>query len=338
MYDSPAVYWDWAVGLYLFFGALAGGAYVTGAVADYLRYRTPPAVGSGGRVSAALTKVVTADGYAPIARAGLAVSVLATVAVGGVLLFLHLGQPLAALALWRFTNTDSWMAIGVWIITAFVVVLLLQVGSIGYREMGLRTGRPIDRIADQTLPGTRTRIAVHVVGVGLAVALLTYTAVLLGVVQPVVPMWHPTLLPVLFVISGLSTGISGTLLATVLFRSDAETSVHRFSLADDVLLVGELIVIGALLVWLANAGGVARQSYEILTEAFVLEFWMLVVGGGILVPLVLSLVLAVGDRAAVQLPTTWTRALYTAKFGLVLTGGLFLRLALLYAAVNVPLL
>lgn len=332
MYDSPAVYWDWAVGLYLFFGALAGGAYVTGAVADYLRYRNPSAPQSRSTVRTLLT----ADGHATIARAGLGVSALASIAVGVVLLGVHLGQPRAALPVWRFTNTDSWMAIGVWIITAFVAVLLVQTASVGYRDLGVRIGGPIDRAADRILPTPRTRLALHTIGVVLAVALLTYTALLLGAVQPVVPMWHSTLLPVLFIVSGLSIGIGGTLLG-VLSRKDAGPSVYTFSLADDVLLVIELAVIGALLVSLANGGAVARQSYEILTETFVLEFWVLVVVGGVLLPLVLSVVLLLGHRTGLKLPTARTRAVYTAKFGLVVTGGLFLRLSLLYAAVNVPI-
>ena len=319
MYDSPAVYWDWAIGAYLFLGGLSGGAYVTAAGADALTRRRAdrPA----------------ATAYRLIARIGIGVSVLAIAAVGAVLMLFHLGQPLNALELWRITNTDSWMALGVWVIVLYSGVVLFQLGCILCND-GLR-GRSLG-VFDRFEPSLDSRLAGHAVGVPLALVLITYTAVLLGAVQPVVPLWHPTLLPALFVVSGLSLGISGTMLATVV--AHGTTGVTGFSLADDVLIGLELATLAALLWYLATAGGAARRSYEILTDTFVLEFWVMVVGVGLLVPLALSAGRVVLHRSDHTLAPRWDRALYSTKFGFVLVGGLFLRLCLVYAAVNVPLL
>ena len=321
MYDSPAVYWDWAIGAYLFLGGLSGGAYVTGAVADYLHSR--------GTSSSA--RSVTA-------RAGMLVSFLAIAAVGVVLLVFHLGQPLNAFELWRITNTDSWMAIGVWIITLHTAVVLTQLSWAVGGEAGVITRAlgPIDHVARWFEQAPTRRLAVHVVGVPLAVVLITYTALLLGAAAPVVPLWHPTLLPALFLVGGLSIGISGTLLVTVLTSGTA--GVTEFSLADDVLLIAELGVLAALLQYLATADGAARRSYEVLTETFVVEFWGMVVGVGILFPLVLSAGLVFIHRRGRTLDRRLDTTIYATKFGSVVIGGMFLRFSLLYAAMNVPIL
>lgn len=347
MYDSPSVYWDWLVGVYLFLGGLSGGAYVTGAVADYLRYRgskTNPMETTG--ISAKTYDAVVSsapgdktDGYAMTALAGMVVSFVA-IGIGGLVLLAHLGEPLNVVEIWLFANPESWMSIGVWVIILFVVMTLLQIVFMGFGEnggFGVYLG-PIDRLVNRISPSTGTRLSMHIVGVALAVTLIVYTALLLSAVQPVVPLWHSTLLPLLFLTSGLSIGISATLIVTALSRGVTDTGVHEFSLADDVLIVGELAVLGALLVYLSNEGGIATQSYEILTETFVLEFWVMVVAVGLVAPLALSATLVVLNRTGHHLSGRLGQAAYTTKFGLVLVGGLFLRLSVLYAALHIPLL
>lgn len=164
--------------------------------------------------------------------------------------------------------------IGVRVIVLFVVAALLQLVWLGFgRHGGFRLDfGPIDDIVDRTRPSTDTRLALHIVGGALAVTLIVYTALLLSAVAPVVPLWHPVLLPLLFLTSGVSMGISATALVPTLLLGDSDTGVHEFILADDAVILGEIDVLAALLWYLAGAGGAATESYEPLTRTFVLEF------------------------------------------------------------------
>lgn len=324
MFESPSEMWGVMIGLYLFLGGLSGGAYVTGFAADYLRTRNDS----------------TADAYGMTARWGMVVA-FAAIGVGGLILLFHLGAPQNVIYLWLFTNTASWMAIGVWMIVLFVLLALIQALWLGFGRdggFGIDAG-PIDRIADATRPETKTRLAINGIGALVALTLIVYTAFLLSAVTPTVPLWHPILLPLLFLTSGLSMGICATVAVTALRKGVHGTGVHEFSLADDVVILGELGVLAALLWYLSGQTGAAADSYELLTQTFALEFWGIVVVLGLLVPLVISGALLVLERRdGVTIDGGTGTAVYTVKFGLVIIGGLFLRLSVLFASINVPLI
>ena len=333
IHDSPALFWDWMIGAYLFLGGISGGAYLTGAAADYLRQRSE----SGGVPGFDRTDTKS-RAYGLTALGGMVVS-FAAISLGGLLLLFHLGEPLNAIELWLFTNIESWMAIGVWVIILFVVAALAQLAWLGFGRdggFGLDLG-PIDEIVDRTRPATDTRLALHIVGGALAVTLIVYTALLLSAVAPVVPLWHPILLPLLFLTSGISMGISATALVPTLLLGVDDTGVHEFSLADDAVILGEIGVLAALLWYLAGAGGTATASYELLTQTFMLEFWGFVVVVGLVLPLLISGTLILLHRRGTHVDGLVERAAYGSKFGFVLIGGLFLRLSILYAALNVPI-
>lgn len=318
------MFWDWMIGLYLFLGGISGGAYLTGAASDYLRHR------NGKRANA----------FGTSALVGMVVS-FAAISLGGLILLFHLGEPLNVIELWLFTNVASWMAIGVWVIVLFVVVAMVQLVLLGFGRnggFGIDAG-PIDALVDRVRPPTETRLALHIVGSVLAVTLIVYTALLLSATAPVVPLWHPLLLPLLFLTSGVSMGISATAIGTTLLLGVDDTGVHEFSLADDGVILCELGVLAGLLWYLSGAGGVATESYELLTGTFIVEFWGFVVLIGLLVPLAISASLVLLERReGVHLGGRIGQAAYTTKFGFVLIGGLFLRLSILYAALNVPIL
>ena len=324
MFETPSELWAYMIGAYLFLGGLSGGAYVTGAVADYLSYRSEE----------------KRDAYRMTARWGMLLG-FAGLAVGGILLLIHLGIPEHTLYLWLFTNFASWMTIGVWVIVLFVVLALIQVLWLGFgRDRGFSLSiAPLDTIADRTRPASGTRLAIQAVGIVVAIVLIVYTALLLSAVNPVVPMWHPVLLPLLFLASGLSMGICAVAAITAIGKGVEGTGVHEFSLADDVVILGEIAVLAAFLWYLSGQTGAAAMSYERLTQTFALEFWGFVVVIGLLLPLVISAaILLLERRDGFELGGPMGTAAYTAKFGFVIIGGLFLRMAVLFASVNVPLI
>lgn len=324
MYESPSELWSLLIGTYLFLGGLAGGAYVTGAVADYLSFRTEN----------------RRDAYRMTARCGMVISVLAIV-VGGLGLLIHLGVPGHVVYFWLFTNPTSWMSVGVWIIAIFVLFAMVQALWLGFGE-GTGFGLPLRRVnklADFTRPTVKERLALNAIGAILGLILMVYTALLISDVNAVVPLWHPIFLPMLFLASGLSMGICSTIGVTTLRKGTTETGVHEFSLADDVVILAELVILGTFLYFLSGQSGAALASYERLTQTFMFEFWVGVVLIGLVLPLVISALLLLIDRSdSLSIGAATEKTAYVAKFGFVIIGGWFLRMAILFSAINIPII
>ncbi|MFW6458595.1 MAG: NrfD/PsrC family molybdoenzyme membrane anchor subunit [Halodesulfurarchaeum sp.] len=363
----PHVHWGVFIATYLFLGGVAGGAFLTSSWASFMH----SLLGTD-RYVAKLLLGETQDpdhefACCETSRWGAIIALLA-IGVGSIALLTHLGAPLRALTFaWNFTNYGSWMVIGTWLIILFSVVTLLEALWLHFgREVQCEDGlslfprrilRRIDRlmpwqsdrgilrifdlIADITrIPGV-ARGAFRVVGSALAVLVVVYTAMLLSDLASV-PLWSRTYLPFIFLMSGVSTGISAALLGTVMSGGALSRVNHRFCLTDDAIIIVELVAIGALLSFLAESANVGAQAT--LAEflgTFQLEF----VGGvlivGTSVPVVISLTVTVlhkftefGESAFGRRALTYG---YATKYVLVLVGGYLLRYVVLLAAVKTPL-
>jgi protein NrfD len=363
----PPVHWGVFIATYLFLGGVAGGAFATSIWASFMK----SLLGTEGRLANLLLGEMHDSDHTyaccETARWGSIIALVA-IGVGSMALLSHLGAPLRALTFaWNFTNYGSWMVIGTWLIILFSVIALLEAlwlhfgadvqcedgmslfprrivrridGVMPWRsDNGLLRG--IDVVADLTrIPG-RARGFFRMVGSGFAVLVIVYTAMLLSDLASV-PMWSRTYLPFIFLMSGVSTGISAALLGTVMSGGALSRVNHRFCLTDDVIIVVELVAIGALLSFLANSANAGAQAT--LTEllgTFQLEF----IGGvlilGTLLPVVISITVTIlhkftdfGESAFGRRVLTYG---YGTKYVLVLVGGYLLRYAVLLAAVKTPL-
>ncbi|MCU4717419.1 NrfD/PsrC family molybdoenzyme membrane anchor subunit [Halapricum hydrolyticum] len=329
----PSQFWSLSIGVYLFLGGLAGGAYVTGTVADFLSVRDPS----------------RREGHLATARWGTIMGLVA-LAIGGPILLFHLGEPLHVIMIWLFTNFDSWMTIGVWVIVLFMVLSALQALWLGFGadrgfEIPITALEPvtdiIDTVADLTRPSETLRRGINAFGAVVGLLLIVYTALLLSASSNVVPMWDATWLPPLFLASGLSMGIAATVGVTAVTKGVTDTGVTMFSVADDVIIVAEMVVIYMLLATLVNGNTTAVETQRYLLTEGNLIFWGGVVALGLLLPLAISVGLLtiewryeLHDNPRLERLAT---AGYTAKFGFVIFGGLMLRLTIIYAALNVPL-
>lgn len=326
MFESPAILWGTAIGFYLFLGGMSGGAFVTGAVADLISVRSDDEEKS--RV------------YWITARIGMAMAFV-SIAVGGLILLFHLGEPTNVVEIWLFKNPASWMSIGVWVILAMVIIAMLQLLWLGFGKGGSYdiTLRRIDYLADFTRPRPYERLAISGVGAILALVLIVYTALLLSEANMVVPMWDPVLLPLLFLASGLSMGIAITVGITAIREGVDGTGVHEFSLADDAIILAEIGILAVFLYSLSGQTGAAAISYERLTSTFALEFWGGVVLIGLILPLVISFALIAFERFSnSELSHRFKTSAYLTKFGFVIIGGWFLRMAVLFSAYNIPII
>jgi polysulfide reductase chain C len=270
--------WGWPITIYLFLGGLGAGAFLTAAFFEL----------SGWRYK---------RNFCPVTLTGATVSGPA-VALGSFLLILDLGagktQP------WRifylFTNFGSVMTWGIWILCLFIPLALfyglLELAEVEPFVRGMLWARVPRLLRDAK--ANRRRVAM--VGSVFAVATAIYTGVLLSVVGPSVPLWsqpvlpflHIPLLPFLFLISALSTGLGLTFdLAATIAVPHIHDLIRPMPLIHIILIGLENIFIGMLLLMALSAGGSAAESARMMMYGpLAIVFWVGVVLVGLAYPFV----------------------------------------------------
>ena len=281
--------WDAIIAIYLFLAGLGAGAFALGALTNWAKTPAP-------------TMKKVAFIVAPVA-----------VAVGTLMLVVdaHAGlmNPLRFFGL--VTNLGSVMAWGVIILSAFLVVSIVDV---------------IILLAKKSTPK-----ALDVVGAVLAVCVAAYTGVLLGDAGVAFPLWNMAVLPILFIVSAASTGIAVTLLITRLVAADEAAALPWLGKAGLVLPVLELALVIILLAVTGTAGGSAAAAAaasvgNLVSGPYAVAFWLGFVVIGLAVPFVLEFMSHRGSQS---------KALPVAGEACVLVGGFMLRYLVIMAAVAV---
>ncbi len=303
--------WSWLPAIYLFFGGLSAGSFLT----------------------VALVKVLRPGKFPKTIMGGMWITVGA-LAIGLLSLISEVEKPFQAMLMpVSFVNPTSWMTIGAWLLLVSFIVFLLNAlcatdGVVAWLGKSWKA-----------LPEKRDRIArvLAIIGMPLALCVAVYTGILLGA-APAIPLWNTWLLPVLFTISALDTGLAAVLMLAAFVERDAEFEPIR-SLAEKVvigLVVLEGITLVAFIASMQAAGTNQAVSVSILTEgALSVQFWVLVVVVGLLAPLA---------AAVAQLVIARTRkdeqvmaVLPVAGGTCALVGGFTLRFVVLAAGIHAAL-
>lgn len=303
--------WDWIIAIYLFLGGLGAGAFL---VAAYFELS-----GKRARVDSCPACLVGATLPGPL------------VGIGALLLILDLGagmrEPLRIF--YMFTHFSSVMTWGIWILCGFIPLALIY----GVLELLDTYGK----VGQDPAKGSRLRTAKRViaaVGSLFAVGTALYTGVLLSAVGPALPFWSISLglpiLPILFLVSAVSTGVALTLLLSeALAGGDRQTETGRLSLVHLALIALEVILIALLLAVALGQGGAAKAAAEALTTgSHSLLFWLLFVLPGLAVPLIALGVAKIGVHS---------RAIALVEGVCILAAGLVLRYLVLISGFTVPL-
>ena len=247
----------------------------------------------------------------------------AAIVFGLIFLLVDLGRPADALNAFN-QPTTSVMAFGTWIISAFALVSVIYTSFFIKRFPWSRA--------------VRGRKVFAVLGMILGLVTMYYTGLLLGVILAR-PLWSQALIPVLFTVSGASTGIALVEIAPKVMasrnRPDLEDETKGLAGTDVLLMAAESFIVVSLLYILYNSTVAASQSADTwLTGSLSLDFWAGFVTIGLAIPFLLYAgVLTVWKRSA------RASALVTALAGvLVLAGGLVLRYIVLGAGVNTDFL
>jgi polysulfide reductase chain C len=268
--------WGWLIAIYLFLGGMGAGSFLIAAVFELsgLRYK---------------------HDFCPTCMAGAGVSG-PLILVGTVLLIFDLGAGLRQP--WRiplmFTNFSSVMTWGIWILTLFLplcflyfLLELMQVypGILAWARKKQSILPKRLRLVPETLNYRRIKRVVASVGAVLAVATAVYTGVLLSVVEAV-PFWNTPVLPALFFISAISTGMGLTfdLAATLAVpeihrRYTAMPLIHMLFIGTEVLLLALLMFVS-----ISQGGEAAESAKLILLGNRSVVFWVVVMGFGMIYP------------------------------------------------------
>ena len=280
--------WGWLVAAYLFLAGLGAGAYVTGSVADFL----------GGPEWAGIADIGVCLGFP-------------CVLVGCVFLLLDLGSPAH---FWRaaMRPNTSWIARGTIIITIFMILGAIHIAFGVWPFRGLAES-----------PGARQTLSV--LGIIFAFGTMIYTGILLAAARPIA-FWSTAMLPLLFLVSAMSTGIMAVILVASLVSMGAESSatytnaIHTLARIDLPIIVLEMIVLAFYLQGTHRVSESRASAQLLLSGAVAPMFWLGVALLGLIAPLVLDLL---------------KLEILAAFCGIV--GGLFLRQVVLQGGIHAPL-
>jgi formate-dependent nitrite reductase membrane component NrfD len=288
--DPSLHIWTWEVAMYLFLGGLTAGIMVFAAFI-------------------ALTKK---DEEAPFAGTQLALLAPIVLSLGMTTLFLDLEHKLFVFRFYTAFEVTSPMSWGAWILLVIYPVSILQILST------LRSGYPqaspyVDRLAAgkailDWCEANRRAIALTAIPFGIALGI--YTGILLSAFSAR-PFWNSGVLGPLFLVSGLSTAAALVALAA---RKHSEKVL--FTKIDLALIAAELVLVALFVINLATGTEQHLQALDsIMSGPYTVVFWVLFVGVGLLVPLLLEVLEIRGfaRRVAIIAPV------------LVLLGGYVLR-------------
>ena len=269
-------HWGWLIAIYLFLGGMGAGSFLVASVFELsgLRYKYE---------------------FCPTCMAGAGVSG-PLLLIGTLLLIFDLGAGLREP--WRiplmFINFSSVMTWGIWVLTLFLPICFLyfalelmhvQPGILAWvRKMQNKLPRRL-QLVPETLPYRRIKRIVCSVGIVLALGTALYTGILLAVVEAI-PFWNSAVLPVLFLVSAISTGMGLTFdLAATMAVPDLHQRYGKMPIVH-MSLIGLEVALLALLMFLSLAkGGEAAESAKlILFGSQSVAFWVLVIGTGMVYP------------------------------------------------------
>lgn len=361
IFEAPYTQWDWKVGVYVALIGIAGGAYLTGYVADLLSWRT-----------------ATRE-HGKVARYGYLTG-LGGLIVGPPILLSHLATPFRAMLLpLTMTNLDSWMTIGSYMLAGFGLGTFLMfawtafgkdrphstaVAGGGDEEVAADGGQDVaadggpakaatggqtsggvrsiadtvglldrlDALSDYTRPSEKARLALGAFFAIFATGTLLYSAMAFGSGSTQrVPMWDKTFLVPVKIFGGLGAGLTVSVaLAAVSERSVGRT-VGNYALAAAGLLLVSLLAVAATVVVLPGQSAAAAESIgNALTEHAFLFIGVAVIGGLVL-PILLLAAGALGQRNDALSPTAATGS-YVLAAVLVVAGKVALALTYLVAS------
>ncbi len=297
-YLKPQEHWGWIIAIYLYLAGMGAGSYIIGTVMNWFVHPS---------------RIVTIWGqpFDPAKAALLWGPML--VAIGAPFLILDLGIKKRFLYACLNPRT-SWVARGFIILSIFIIfgIVLLAKSALPFGWLHAESG--LWRIPE-------------VIAFAFAFGTALYTGILLKATKSI-PLWNTYILPLLFLVSALSTGSMAIILSTLgsgLLTHDA-TALKVLMVGEQILVVIEGIVLYLYLSRRYRASEQGKDSVRLLLfgeKKFI--FWGGIVLLGFIFPFLLESI------AAFSHGNVW---LIFSSGVILLCGGFFLRLGVLSAGIK----
>ena len=163
-------------------------------------------------------------------------------------------------------------------------------------------------------------------GVVFAVCVGAYTGCLLGVVKTY-PLWNNAILPVLFLVSAVSTGAAAVVLGSLIASPEEAENLPALKRAHYWLPIVELVLVAAMLFIVNSSDATAHTTVmNLLAGSFAPAFWIAFVLVGLVLPAIIE------TRELFGKPGESSRMLGMGSEAGVLIGGFALRALIVLAA------
>ena len=296
IYPEKQTSWGWSIAAYLFLAGVGGSIFLFSFIITIAAF----------------------DNLEPVARLGCLIGPL-LVLIGTSFLFFDLGSAGKTYLLFSSITQlkRSWMSRGSWILALFIIFGLLYSLS-AFTIFEWLPWRPT------------TTLGWIIGGVASVLAIFTvaYPGFLLGVTKGI-PFWNTPVLPALFFLSGLDTGLALLMLLTIIGAPSA--SIEFFHIVGDgdiTLIVMVLIVVAAYIEIIRQGNVTANTSIQLLkTPLFIIG----VLAIGLVIPLCL-LIYSVFTSDVILV-----RTLSAIISIFILVGGFLLRYSIVHAGVFISL-
>jgi protein NrfD len=301
---SDGIAWPWPIAVYLFFAGISGGAL---SVALFIRFY----------------KNQTAN--TPFLKASALVSFV-TIALGMLCLVLDLTNPLFFWRILVYYNLNSVMSIGVIALSAYIpLVALIALFALEDEIRHSPLLQPLLPIIDK-LRGLRRPCEVLVLVLALSVC--AYTGFLISALIRF-PIINTSVLPALFVASGLSAGAAAAkMIAVGMFKEDLHSQDMKILHgAEWPIMFAEGLFLFMIIMSLMTGNAGAQSAFEAFhSGTWSMVFWLGVVGVGFGGPLLLNF--ATGKQFSHSAKVFYLSGLCA------VSGMMCLRMFILYAGQN----
>jgi formate-dependent nitrite reductase membrane component NrfD len=289
--------WGWEIAMDLFLGGLGASCFLI----------------------TSILFLSTKDKYKKTIKFGAWASVISLIAAVAVLM-LHVGVPGRALLMYKsFVNFNSWMPVGAWSI--FCGTLIFGLYALANTEW----------ITNKIGLLKKCRAVLAIVGILFALLIVGYTGLLLSAIWAH-PLWNTLWLPGFVMASAFCMG-TVLITAYTVIREDGDgvDGLQKvLKICSVALTAVSGIVLGCYLGFVSSGSEVAAESVEILTSGAVSSlFWVVGIGCGLLIPLLVNLFLLV------RRDLTLSGLLPMLGVVCCLVGGFTLRLVILMAGLPI---
>ena len=302
-YLRPQKEWKEMIAIYLYLAGMGAGSFIIGTLIHWLGVKlNPPFIPSVDLFGYTLNLSKVPIFWGPI-----------MVAISAPCLILDLGIK------WRFMYAclnprTSWVARGFIILSIFIVFGLILLAKSILPFEWLHTGSVLWWILE-------------IITFAFAFGTAFYTGILLKATKSI-PLWNTYLLPLLFLVSALSTGSMAIILSTLgtgLFPNDSGP-LKVLMYGEQMLVVIEGIVLYLFLSRRYKAAEQGKDSVRLLLFGEMkLIFWVGIVFLGLIFPILLENIASLFHGNMVLI--------FIAGI-LLLCGGFFLRLGILHAGIK----